>query len=93
MVALEDDRPIGLALAQSSRDPAEVLDHGIGVLPEARGRGIATALVRAFLARGRERGARLYVASTAEGNGAMRAVFDRLGAEVVGRRSVFRWAP
>ena len=93
VVALEGDRPIGLALAQSSRDPEEVLDHGVGVVPEARGRGVGRALVRAFLVRAHARGAASYVASTGADNLAMRAVFDSLGAEVVARRSVFRWAP
>ena len=93
VVALWGDRPVGLALAQSSRDPRELLDHGVGVVPEARGRGVGRTLVRAFLARAQARGAASYVASTAADNRAMRAVFDSLGAEVVARRSVFRWAP
>ena len=93
VVAYEGDAPVGLALAQSAPDPEELVDHGIGVVRDARGHGVGTALLRAFLERARTRGARSYVASTAEDNGAMRTVFDRLGAEVVARRSVFRLAP
>ena len=90
VVVFEGGRPIGLALAQNPVDPEELIDHGIGVVPDARGRGVGRALVRAFLARGHEQGAKIYVASTAEDNAAMCRVFETLGAEVVGKRSVFR---
>ena len=84
-MAFEGIEAVGLGLAQGSPDPTERVDHGIGVVPDARGRGVGTALVRAFLDRARGRGAKTYLASTAVGNRAMRTVFDRLGGG--GRRA------
>jgi len=90
LVAWEEDAPVGLALAQASTDEKVLLDHAIGLVPEARGRGLGKALLRAFLAQGKERGREVYIASTVVDNEPMRRVFAWLGAETIKERTVFR---
>lgn len=79
-----EDSPQGFLIARRAADEAEILS--IATLPQARRRRIASALIRALLARL----ALCEVASlhieVAAGNAAALAFYGRLGFESVGRR-------
>jgi len=83
VLAEEDGRPVGFVSAWCA--------GGIGhlstffVAPEARGRGIGTRLLREGAERLAAEGAEAIVINTFA-DGAARALFDRLGGEVVERR-------
>jgi GNAT superfamily N-acetyltransferase len=58
LVAYLDGRPVGKCFANLEDAPAWVAVYGVAVRPEARGQGIATALMRAAIRIGVEAGAR-----------------------------------
>ena len=58
--------------------------HGLEVAPQARRRGVATALMRAAAEQARARGARKLSLRMFGGNDAARALYQRLGYEVEG---------
>jgi RimJ/RimL family protein N-acetyltransferase len=80
------DRCVGLAWL--NRDDADRSAGSVGywLLPEARGRGIATRAVRLLVAWTRSHGIRLVRLVTAADNASSRAVADRAGFREVERR-------
>lgn len=78
------DRRGGLLLARIAADEAEVLT--LGVLPEARRHGVASALLAEGLAVAGSRGAVGMFLEVALGNAAARALYARAGFTEVGRR-------
>ncbi len=76
--------PAGFVLARIAADEAEILT--LAVLPEARRKGIAAALVRATAAAASAAGGRSLHLEVAEDNVAGRALYAKLGFEQTGRR-------
>jgi aminoglycoside 6'-N-acetyltransferase I len=95
-MAWAGDGPVGLTTISTNRGVEFGLQGEIGdlyVVPEARGRGIARALVDASLAWCRERGcASVQVVITPEGQGAhdLMGFYRRLGFSPTGRTLVLR---
>ncbi len=77
-------RPEGFALGQAAAGEAELLT--LAVAPQARRRGLGAALVAAFEAEARARGATEAFLEVAETNNAARALYARLGYRAAGRR-------
>jgi len=90
---LPDGRAVGLALASSEPGLERLTEEHLGLVPDARGRGLGWSLLLQFLRAGRRAGASTYLGSTAATNGAMRRLFERAGADVIGTRLAFRWSP
>ena len=74
----------GLLLARVTLDEAEVLT--LGVQPELRRRGVASALLTEAVSIARSRGAVGLFLEVAPGNTAARALYARAGFTEVGRR-------
>ena len=96
LVAVEGDRVLGCATLvtdpasawSESLVPGEVGVRMLGVAPEARGRGVGTALVEACLGRGRAAGAtRAVLHSTASMTAAHR-IYERAGFRRAPERDV-----
>jgi ribosomal-protein-alanine N-acetyltransferase len=77
--------PVGFALARVSADEAEILS--LGVLSEARGKGLGARLVEAVADKARALGARSLYLEVAEDNAAARRLYARLGFSEAGRRA------
>jgi len=84
-VAEDDGSAAGFAVARIAADEAELLT--IGVVPDARGRGVGTALARAAMTWARAHGARKLHLEVAETNRPARALYEALAFEQVGRRT------
>ncbi|MBU2665371.1 GNAT family N-acetyltransferase [Actinoplanes bogorensis] len=92
VIAMDEARPVGAVWGRAL--PADRAGYGFvaaeipeltaGVLPDARGRGIATALLDAVIGVARERGLPALSLSVEDGNSARR-LYERAGFEVVGR--------
>lgn len=93
VVAMDGDTPVGLALAESAPGDTPLGEKHIGVIPEARNRGLGYALLLACLRRGHEAGAEHYIGSTAKSNPAMLRVFEKLGCRPMGTRYVYKGRP
>lgn len=78
------ERPGGFLMAQVVAGEAELLT--LAVDPSARRQGIGRALVGAFLAEARARGADQAVLEVAEGNAAAQALYTAFGFAETGRR-------
>lgn len=78
------ERPGGFLLAQVVADEAELLT--LAVEPDQRRQGVGRALVTAFLAESRARGATRAFLEVAEGNAGARALYAGLGFTETGRR-------
>jgi GNAT superfamily N-acetyltransferase len=95
-MAWEGDAPVGLTTISTNRGVEFGLEGEIGdlyVVPDARGRGIARALVEAALAWCRARGcASVQVVITPEGQSAhdLMGFYNRLGFAPTGRTLVLR---
>jgi ribosomal-protein-alanine N-acetyltransferase len=76
--------PVGFALAQVSADEAEILS--LGVLPEARAKGLGARLVEAVADKARALGARTLYLEVAEDNAAARHLYGKRGFAEAGRR-------
>jgi ribosomal-protein-alanine N-acetyltransferase len=74
----------GFVLIRAMADEAEILT--LAVVPAARRRGIASALVSAGAEQAHRQGARTLFLEVAENNGAARALYTRLGFAAAGRR-------
>jgi GNAT superfamily N-acetyltransferase len=82
-VAVHDGRLVGLAHVRAFARPLSASIGGyiddLFVVPEARGRGVAEALIGAVAEDGRRRGWTLLRWITAEDNARARKVYDRVG--------------
>ena len=89
-IAMEDDEPAGLLLARAAGDEAEILT--LAVLPRWRRRGIGFRLVGHLVDWATTaRIARLFL-EVAEENVGARALYERSGFSIVGRRNDY-YAP
>jgi len=77
----------GMILARVAADEAEILT--LAVAPEARGTGIAAALLQQAAATAAAMGAAAVFLEVAVGNTAARAAYDRAGFQPVGRRRAY----
>lgn len=76
--------PIGFVLARFTLDEGEILLTG--VLPAERGKGLATALMRAAISAAREAGVACLFLEYAEPNDSAAALYRALGFVPTGRR-------
>ncbi|MEU9886276.1 GNAT family N-acetyltransferase [Sphaerisporangium sp. NPDC051011] len=97
LVAVDDDRLLGTIMldlwhagSEVARGPEEAEIRGLAVAPEARGRGVGGALVRAVVDRARRRGARSLLLSTQPAMTSARRVYV---AEGFTRRPELDWDP
>lgn len=81
VLALLDGEPVAAGKTAREDDLVGVFD--VVTAPEARGRGIASALVARLLARARDRGARVAYLQVDEANEPAIAVYRRFGFETV----------
>lgn len=91
LVAEEAGRVIGFLVAQSV-EPVWDLEN-VAVATDARRRGLARALVSAFLARARGESAEAVFLEVREANLAARALYEKLGFVQTGRRRDYYRAP
>ena len=82
-----DPEPQGFVMAWTAAGDAEILT--VAVVPEARRRGLASALVTAAAAGALVRGAAAMHLEVAESNEAARALYAKLGYEEAGRRHAY----
>ncbi|RCG27012.1 GNAT family N-acetyltransferase [Sphaerisporangium album] len=97
LVAVDGDKLMGTIMLDSwhagsevarGREEAEI--RGLAVAPEARGRGVATALIRAVVDRAARRGVRSLLLSTQPAMASARRVY---AAEGFARRPDLDWEP
>jgi ribosomal protein S18 acetylase RimI-like enzyme len=91
VVAREADRMLGFATCLLAGRDEPLLDS-LHVLPEARGRGVGSALLSRVAYEVEARGARTMVVEVVEENVRTRALYERLGARWVGTGPA-GWAP
>ncbi|MDR1669914.1 MAG: ribosomal protein S18-alanine N-acetyltransferase [Oscillospiraceae bacterium] len=89
--AFEDGRLAGYAGAQIILDEGHITN--IATAPEQRRRGIAGALLRELLSAAGARGVRFAMLEARESNTAARALYEKFGFEVVGRRKGYYEKP
>jgi len=87
-VALFKGHSVGYVDLQMKGKTCKIL--GLAVLPELRGNGVGTKLLRAAMREGRKRGAKKMVLLTTEGNAA-RGIYERLGFEKTGKLAKKLW--
>lgn len=80
-----DGRLIGMALARTALDEAELLL--MCVSPAARGRGLGRVLVQDAIDRARQAGARRMFLEVRDGNTAAAALYGAAGFTPIGRRT------
>lgn len=90
LVGWERGEPVALALAEPPPGEERLTLFHLGLVPAARGRGVARDLLLELLRRAQEAGATEYLGSTAAGNRSMLRLFERIGCERVGGRQSFR---
>ena len=83
--------PVGFALARVAADEAELLS--LGVVPAARRRGAARALLDAIIRQAQRRGAVTLFLEVAETNDAARLLYATNGFVAVGRRPDYYQRP
>lgn len=84
LLARSEGEPVGFSLSRQVSDEAELLL--IGVVPEARGRGIAGHLIDRFVEDAQARGAHHLHLEVRDGNPAV-SLYDQHGFSIAGRRS------
>lgn len=89
-IATADEEPVGLLLARAVADEAEILT--LAVLPHWRRRGVAHRLMEQLLAWATSVDAVRLFLEVAEDNVAARALYERSGFALVGRRNDY-YAP
>lgn len=82
VVAFVDAAPVGMATGVPDRDAVELIS--MYVAPDARGTGVAGALVQGIEDWARTRRAERLCLDVREGNGAARRLYERHGLVVVG---------
>lgn len=87
LAAVEDDTWLGVVGGFVRVDPDEVHLISMWVAPEARGRGLAQALIRALARWARSRGASRILLFVQEANTPARALYARLGFAQTGDRA------
>lgn len=87
----EDSTPIGLALARVGGGECEIIT--LGVVPEHRGLGAASCLMRAISSRAGELGALEMLLEVADDNSAALALYQSAAFEPVGRRRDYYRGP
>jgi [ribosomal protein S18]-alanine N-acetyltransferase len=85
-LARDSDHPVGFTLSRSVADEAELLL--IAVLPTARGKGVASALLRHFILASADKGVHRLHLEVREDNPAV-AVYARHSFRVHGRRAKY----
>ena len=90
LVAYVDDKPVAKLFLNLSEVPERCSIYGVAVLPEARGRGLATAMMETALARAKREGARTAVLHSS--NMAL-ALYRRMGFTEHCILSVFATGP
>ncbi|MGB0750153.1 MAG: ribosomal protein S18-alanine N-acetyltransferase [Magnetospiraceae bacterium] len=91
MIALEEDSPVGFALAGVAADEAEIL--AIGVLPEVRGRGIGAQLLARMTKSVQDMGARKLCLEVADDNQIAQNFYQKHKFIQVGRRRRYYHRP
>lgn len=86
-----DERLVGYAVLWFAGGEGEL--GNLAVHPEARGRGVAERLLGAVFETARERGAGALFLEVRTGNAAARALYEKHGFEVVGRRPSYYEKP
>lgn len=84
LLARSEGEPVGFSLSRLVAGEAELLL--IGVVPGARGRGVAGRLVEQFIDEARARGAHQLHLEVRDGNSAV-SLYGRHGFSLAGRRS------
>lgn len=84
LIASTDDLPQGFALFRLAADEAEIIS--IGVLPKARRGGLAGRLMLALIDHTTKQGAAKIFLEVGEDNLAARALYEKGGFSIVGRR-------
>lgn len=83
-LGLEGDEPVGLIVTRLVLDEAEVLT--VGIRPDARRAGHGTMLLATATGALAEQGCRRLFLEVASGNASARALYDRAGFHMAGRR-------
>ena len=85
LVWAKKTRPQGFILLRVAADEAEIIS--IGVIPEARQKGLASILIKEAIKRVLMSNATKMLFEVAENNVAARAFYEKFGFKIVGRRS------
>ena len=91
LAALEGDRVLGFAVYYVSFENADL--YNIAVRPEARGRGVGTALLGEVLRRARAGGAERMFLEVRRSNLAAQRLYERAGFAVCGVRRNYYTSP
>ena len=85
LIWAKNTRPQGFILLRVAADEAEIIS--IGIVPEARQKGLAGILLQEAIKRVLVSNATKMLFEVAENNVAARAFYEKFGFQVVGRRS------
>ena len=88
-LALSDGRPVGVLILMESAETAEWETSYVGVVPEARRRGVGRELMGKAVAEARAAGASALTLSVDARNRPARELYRGLGFELFDRREVF----
>jgi ribosomal protein S18 acetylase RimI-like enzyme len=94
LFAYDDDRPVGMVSGVETTHPdkgTEMFLYELGVVDDARRRGVATALVNALATLARERGCYGMWVGVDTDNAAALATYRRAGAHQEAPTVVFSW--
>lgn len=84
LLALEEETPCGFILMRCAADEAEVLT--IATRPESRGKGAGRLLLEAAMREAAAAGAARFFLEVAENNAPARALYEKAGFAVTGKR-------
>lgn len=91
LTALRDGKIAGYCGMFQSFDEADITN--VAVEEKSRGLGIAEAMLRELMERGKERGVSAYTLEVRRGNAPARRLYEKLGFERVGIRKNFYEKP
>jgi ribosomal protein S18 acetylase RimI-like enzyme len=89
LVALEDGHCLGYVDFEEKSDGAKIL--GLAVLPEARGKGIGTKLLKAALAKAKKIGKKKAFMLASEDNLGALSLYEKLGFRKIGKLAEKLW--